>query len=60
MGCPSCGTQNPAEARFCMGCGTSLAGRCAACGHANPHEARFCMQCGGKLAAAWTGRIGFE
>ena len=51
MGCPSCGVESPNEARFCMGCGISLAGSCAACGHANSSEARFCMQCGGRIAS---------
>jgi class 3 adenylate cyclase/tetratricopeptide (TPR) repeat protein len=50
MGCRSCGTENPAAARFCMGCGTALAATCAACGHANPPAARFCIQCGAALA----------
>ncbi len=49
MGCPSCGTESPASAKFCMGCGAALAGLCPACGHQNPPAARFCMDCGGAL-----------
>ncbi|MBA2447511.1 MAG: adenylate/guanylate cyclase domain-containing protein, partial [Chloroflexi bacterium] len=52
MDCSTCGTENPAAARFCMGCGAALAAACAACGHANPPVARFCMACGGPLAGA--------
>ena len=49
MGCPSCSAENPAGARFCLGCGSALAATCPACGHSNPPIARFCMQCGGPL-----------
>src|SRR5688500_15701394 len=51
MRCPSCGEENPALARFCMGCGTALVVLCAACGQQHPPGARFYMSCGGSLAA---------
>ena len=51
MRCLDCGEENPQAARFCMGCGTALAGRCD-CGQQNPPHARFCMGCGGPLAPA--------
>src|ERR1700704_1237981 len=49
--CPSCSTENPASARFCMACGTALPRACPNCGEAAPAEARFCMNCGGSLEA---------
>jgi class 3 adenylate cyclase/predicted ATPase len=48
--CPSCGTGNPAEAKFCMSCGSALAAGCPSCGAENPPGAKFCMQCGTALA----------
>src|SRR5262245_9084277 len=50
MKCTTCGRENPAENRFCGGCGTALARACAACGHANPADHRFCGACGTSLA----------
>ncbi|HKP89295.1 MAG TPA: adenylate/guanylate cyclase domain-containing protein, partial [Thermoleophilaceae bacterium] len=50
--CPSCGTQNPASARFCMECGGQLERRCSACGAAAPPQARFCMECGASFEPA--------
>jgi len=52
--CPNCGYGNPAEAKFCIKCGTSLSLliphlRCPRCGKLNPPEANFCMECGTDL-----------
>src|SRR6267378_2871880 len=33
--CPSCATENPATARFCMACGTALPRACPNCGGAS-------------------------
>src|SRR3954452_22892018 len=52
MTCASCGTENPAGARFCMSCGSALERRCPGCGTPAPPEARFCMTCGTALDAA--------
>src|SRR5947199_7706292 len=55
--CQSCGTENPASARFCMSCGAQLERRCSACGAVAPPQARFCMECGtalGEVPAAPT------
>ena len=52
--CISCGTENPARARFCMSCGSALERRCGSCGAPCPDEARFCMSCGARTAAAAT------
>ncbi len=51
MICPSCGTVNPQEGRFCLECGTPLGG-CPSCGTANPPGAKFCGSCGTRLASA--------
>src|SRR5436309_4129557 len=48
--CARCAIENPAGARFCMGCGAPLESRCAACGTELPAEARFCLQCGTPVA----------
>jgi membrane protease subunit (stomatin/prohibitin family) len=50
--CPSCHTANPAGAKFCSSCGTSLAPPkvvCANCQAENPVGARFCSSCGQPL-----------
>jgi hypothetical protein len=47
--CESCGTENPAQARFCMSCGAALERRCPSCGTIAPPEAKFCMSCGTAL-----------
>jgi adenylate cyclase len=51
VSCPSCATESPESARFCMGCGAALPRGCPSCGTVNPVEARFCMNCGFALAA---------
>ena len=56
MGCSACGTDNPAGARFCNGCGTALLAVCAGCSHENPPGSRFCNACG--LALTATARPG--
>lgn len=59
--CQSCGADNPAEAGFCIECGTALAqastgptvklnGKvCWSCGTVSPNEAQFCIRCGAGL-----------
>jgi class 3 adenylate cyclase/tetratricopeptide (TPR) repeat protein len=51
LACGTCGTENPAQARFCMSCGAPLQRRCPSCGEPAPPEARFCMSCGSPLGA---------
>jgi class 3 adenylate cyclase/tetratricopeptide (TPR) repeat protein len=46
MECPSCGTENRVEAKYCGSCGITLARTCAACGTANDPGMRFCIECG--------------
>src|SRR4051812_36309204 len=50
--CPSCGTENPERARFCMSCGAELSPKCPSCGADNPAGAKFCMECGADLSSA--------
>ena len=47
--CNSCQTVNPAGAKFCSSCGTSLANACPECGAEASPEARFCLSCGHQL-----------
>lgn len=54
--CPKCGFINPAGARFCANCGSSLAPpppaggvACPKCGFQNPPGAKFCANCGTPL-----------
>ncbi|HXK25279.1 MAG TPA: nuclear transport factor 2 family protein [Myxococcota bacterium] len=51
MDCTSCGRSNRPAARFCGGCGASLAPRCSSCGSVCEAGARFCDACGAPLAA---------
>jgi membrane protease subunit (stomatin/prohibitin family) len=47
--CASCSTNNPAGAKFCMGCGGAMAPavrHCINCGTELPGGARFCAGCG--------------
>jgi class 3 adenylate cyclase/ketosteroid isomerase-like protein/tetratricopeptide (TPR) repeat protein len=47
--CASCGTTNEEDARFCEGCGGSLARVCVTCGVEASPTARFCRGCGAPL-----------
>jgi len=47
--CTSCGCDNRAEKKFCVGCGTPLAPRCARCGAAYETGEKFCGECGAQL-----------
>jgi membrane protease subunit (stomatin/prohibitin family) len=47
--CANCSTGNPAGAKFCMGCGQTMAPavrHCTNCGTELPGGARFCAGCG--------------
>src|SRR5437867_3245450 len=52
MKCPQCQQDNPADARFCNGCGTRLVLTCPSCNQVNPPASRFCNGCGEKLGNA--------
>ncbi len=51
MRCTQCQTDNPPQAKFCLGCGAQLAQACVRCGAELPGGVRFCFQCGQPLAA---------
>ena len=53
MTCPSCGTENRPEARFCLSCGAGLARVCPN-GHPVTAGAKFCDECGAALEAGIT------
>lgn len=54
MQCIHCGTMNPAQARFCLGCGNLLVQGivCQNCHTLLPPQARFCFHCGAMLVVA--------
>jgi len=51
MRCLHCDTENPAENRFCQGCGRQLFTVCPECGHHSSLGAMFCGGCGSRLQA---------
>ena len=52
MNCPKCGTDNPADAKFCKECGSSFTINCSNCDTELPHDAKFCFSCGAKIDSA--------
>jgi len=49
MICQACNTENPDQAKFCMGCGDTLQNVCPECGTELPTGAKFCFSCGAKI-----------
>ncbi len=63
IACPTCGTENPPEAQYCVSCSVPLEGRygesqtvryCTNCGSENPRGSTFCTNCGAPLQASAT------
>ncbi len=52
MRCAKCGTNNPADSRFCNQCATPLSRACPKCAHLNAPDAKFCAECATPLSAA--------
>ena len=49
--CAQCGTPTVAGAKFCRGCGASLAATCASCGTPFATDSKFCRRCGSPVGA---------
>ncbi len=45
IACPSCKSENPDGAKFCVSCGSALQAACTECGSPLPAQARFCPEC---------------
>ena len=58
VACPSCGTDNRADRRFCRSCGLALAPVCPACGAGSDPGDRFCGDCGATLGGGAPGGAG--
>jgi hypothetical protein len=50
MECAACHFVNPAQARFCAGCGAQMEARCPSCGGRAASAAKFCNECGAAMA----------
>jgi class 3 adenylate cyclase/tetratricopeptide (TPR) repeat protein len=50
MNCPSCGTANPEENKFCRECGCKLVVLCPSCGAESAPDDKFCGKCGMSLS----------
>src|SRR6266849_1927960 len=50
MRCPSCSSENPQGAKFCIDCAAPFGNRCPKCGFDNPARAKFCAECATPLS----------
>jgi len=49
MKCPSCQSNNPQSAKFCVECGNKFGSICPKCGISNSLAFKFCHECGSDL-----------
>ena len=49
--CSECGTENNADAKYCINCGTKITQerKCANCGQALDESTKYCPECGRKV-----------
>jgi len=59
MMCPRCQSENPPQAKFCVGCAAPLAARCANCDTQLPASAKFCPECAHPVSGATVGQSRF-
>src|SRR5215469_7399395 len=55
MRCPSCDSENPGTAKFCVECGAAFKGVCPKCGSECPPSAKFCAECGTSIKSVSKG-----
>jgi ribosomal protein L40E len=68
--CANCGSENPADAKYCSECGSKKGDEratglsdvrvCPKCGFVNEKEAKFCGDCGYNFYGAGAGAAGLE
>jgi class 3 adenylate cyclase len=54
MKCPGCAHENPANAKFCLECGSRCVLTCGKCRSDLPLTAKFCLECGHPTNASTT------
>jgi len=52
MKCPVCAHENPANAKYCLECGSRFALTCGKCRSELPLSAKFCLECGHPTSAS--------
>src|SRR5437879_12689755 len=57
MRCQACRHENPAQAKFCLECGTRLVVSCSNCRAELPPSAKFCLECGERLTPSGTAMV---
>ena len=54
--CPSCGTLNYRDTKFCSGCGNKLINICPSCGAEVSLDKKFCPECGNSMTLIKTNK----
>ncbi|MCR5175439.1 MAG: zinc-ribbon domain-containing protein [Anaerovibrio sp.] len=52
--CPSCGSMNPKDTKFCSDCGGKLSANCPSCGQDVELGKKFCPHCGSSMVLKTT------